>query len=94
MKSYIKREKKSFQTVFQARKTCLTPSFHKRGKYSQDSFFFHLFFCVCVVVTSDYCLPFCDDPSELRGVGELNNVSTLECSDEKRLPCANAAAAN
>lgn len=42
-------------------------------------------------VTSDYCLPFTDDPNELSGVGELNNVSTLECSDEKRLPCASAA---
>lgn len=39
-------------------------------------------------------LPFCDDPKELRFVGELNKVSTLECSDEeKRFPCDTAAEA-
>lgn len=38
--------------------------------------------------------PFCDDPNEPRFVGELNKVSTLECSDdEKRFPCDKAAAA-
>lgn len=32
--------------------------------------------------------PLCDGPEELRCVGELNKVSTLECSDDgKRFPC-------
>lgn len=39
------------------------------------------------------CIPLCDDPVKLKWVGELNKVSTLECSDDgKRLPWERAAA--